>query len=76
MPEMDGLEATKIIRDLDKGKDIPIIALTAHALKDYEDKSFDAGMNGYLTKPVDINLLTDELNKVMINGLSTHSESA
>lgn len=79
MPEMDGLEATKAIRDGKGGildSDIPIIALTAHALKDYEDKSFEAGMNGYLTKPVDINLLSEELNKVLINGLTSHSASA
>jgi len=64
MPEMDGLEATIAIR---QGKEnvrnpkIPIVALTAHALKDYEDKSMKAGMNSYLTKPVDINELSDVL---------------
>lgn len=64
MPEMDGIEATKAIRH---GKEnvrdpqIPIVALTAHALKDYEDKSRDAGMNHYLTKPVDIEQLSQVL---------------
>ncbi|MCB2220809.1 MAG: tetratricopeptide repeat protein [Bacteroidetes bacterium] len=64
MPEMDGLEATRVIR---KGKEkvrnpqIPIVALTAHALKDYEDKSYQAGMNNYLTKPIDIEQLSSVL---------------
>jgi len=65
MPEMDGLEATRAIR---KGKDnildskIPIFALTAHALKDYEDKCYEVGMDGYLTKPIDIDKLSKTLN--------------
>jgi signal transduction histidine kinase/CheY-like chemotaxis protein len=65
MPKMDGIEATIAIR-LGKeniiNPDIPIIALTAHALKDYEEKSFKAGMNSYLTKPVDI----DKLSEILI----------
>ncbi|MCB0804352.1 MAG: tetratricopeptide repeat protein [Bacteroidales bacterium] len=64
MPEMDGLEATKAIRmgkDNVKDPEIPIVALTAHALKDYEEKSMQAGMNNYLTKPVDINQLSEVL---------------
>ena len=66
MPKMDGIEATIAIR-LGKeniiNPDIPIIALTAHALKDYEEKSFKAGMNSYLTKPVDI----DKLSEILVS---------
>ena len=61
MPEMDGLEATRVIRtgkEKVRNPQIPIVALTAHALKDYEDKSYNAGMNNYLTKPVDIEQLS------------------
>lgn len=61
MPEMDGLEATRVIRtgkEKVRNPHIPIVALTAHALKDYEDKSYNAGMNNYLTKPVDIEQLS------------------
>ena len=65
MPEMDGLEATKAIRsgkvDILDSK-IPIFALTAHALKDYEDKCYEVGMDGYLTKPIDIDKLSKTLS--------------
>jgi signal transduction histidine kinase/ActR/RegA family two-component response regulator len=67
MPEMDGIEATEKIRmgimDV-RNPNIPIIALTAHALKDYEEKSLKAGMNSYLTKPVDIAQLSQVLQSL------------
>ena len=64
MPEMDGIEATEAIRNNQenvRNPKIPIIALTAHALKDYEEKCYKAGMNSYLTKPIDIEKLTEVL---------------
>ena len=67
MPEMDGIEATEKIRTGKTGvrnPNIPIIALTAHALKDYEEKSLKAGMNSYLTKPVDIGQLSQVLQSL------------
>lgn len=54
MPEMDGIEATKIIRQMTGPKSqIPIIALTADAMKDDRDKFINAGMNEYLPKPIE-----------------------
>lgn len=67
MPEMDGLDATKAIRKGEhsvRNPKIPVIALTAHALQDYEEKSYAVGMNNYLTKPVDINQLSEVLQGV------------
>ncbi|MDM8551140.1 ATP-binding protein [Desulfobacterales bacterium HSG2] len=55
MPEMDGLEATRAIRDPDSevtNPDIPVVAMTAHAMKEDRDRCFEVGMNDYLTKPV------------------------
>jgi PAS domain S-box-containing protein len=51
MPEMDGLAATAAIRELAGGADLPIFAVTAHAMGDERDRCFARGMNGYLTKP-------------------------
>jgi len=53
MPEMDGLTATKEIRKNATWKDIPIIAMTANALKGDREECFDAGMDDYVSKPID-----------------------
>lgn len=57
MPNMDGYEAIKQIRDKVKGRNIPIIALTAKAMTDDRDKCISAGANDYLIKPVEANRL-------------------
>jgi CheY-like chemotaxis protein len=54
MPVMDGVSATMEIRKLDNFKDIPIIAMTANAMQGDREKCFAAGMNGYVTKPIDL----------------------
>jgi len=57
MPEMDGYEAMKQIRALGKFKNLPVIALTAKAMKDDKQKCIDAGANDYITKPIDVERL-------------------
>ena len=56
MPNMDGIEATKTIRSLDRAdaKSIPIIAMTANAFQEDAEKCIAAGMNAHLAKPLDI----------------------
>jgi len=55
MPEMDGHQATKEIRgtDIEKAKDIPIIAMTANAFKEDVDRCIESGMNDHIAKPID-----------------------
>jgi len=60
MPVMGGIEATEIIRK-QINKNIPIIALTAAAMKEDKDKALQAGMNDFITKPININQLKDTL---------------
>lgn len=65
MPEMDGFEMTAAIRSIEeqKGGHIPIIAATANALQGESDNCLRAGMDGYLSKPIDLDSLRTELKK-------------
>lgn len=52
LPGMDGLTATKIIKDDSKNKDTPLVALTAYAMKGDKERMEVAGCDGYITKPI------------------------
>lgn len=64
MPEMDGNEVTQKVRELPgKKAQVPIIALTAHATADEERRCINSGMNDYLSKPFDFNVLLKKMHK-------------
>ncbi|SHM74439.1 ATP-binding protein [Fibrobacter sp. UWB7] len=65
MPVMDGFEATRTIRQMFPDKRIPIIALSANAFDEDRRKSFEAGMDGHLAKPIVIAQLEDALKKYL-----------
>lgn len=68
MPVMDGLEATRRIRALERedAAAVPILAMTANAFDEDKREAYQAGVTGYLVKPLDINVLFDELEKLLV----------
>ena len=77
MPEMDGFEATNIIRDKTSNvlnHDLPIIAMTAHAMSGYKDICIKAGMNDYVTKPIQPDKLTKVINQYLLSEVNISRE--
>jgi CheY-like chemotaxis protein len=68
MPEMDGFEATGIIRAREKpsGARLPIIAMTAHAMKGDEERCLAAGMDGYVSKPIQVERLFATIESLLM----------
>jgi signal transduction histidine kinase/DNA-binding response OmpR family regulator len=75
MPEVDGLEATRRIRDELQGKPLPIIAMTANAMKSEEEACRAAGMDDFVPKPIDRALLFRTLRKWVGNQEGGHATS-
>jgi len=73
MPEMDGLAATRAIRDYETGADrhIPIIAMTAHAMKEDRERCIQAGMDDYVSKPISPDKLVQSLQALLPHKLTT-----
>jgi CheY-like chemotaxis protein len=66
MPEMDGFAATAAIREREQatGRRIPIIAMTAHAMRGDEARCLEAGMDTYLSKPIQVDRLVEALSRI------------
>ena len=63
LPTMDGWTATTKIKEIEEVKDIPIIALSAHAMPEHRDRALKAGCSDYDTKPVDIKRLLSKIGQ-------------
>jgi two-component system, cell cycle response regulator DivK len=61
MPGMDGLTATTTIRKLPEIADVPIVALTANVMQGDRERSLDAGCDGYIGKPIDVDTFAEHL---------------
>ncbi len=72
MPEMDGFEATAAIRETERagGRRTPIVAMTAHAMQSDEERCLQAGMNGYVSKPIDAKKLFGVISSVVRDAVS------
>jgi two-component system sensor histidine kinase/response regulator len=68
MPDMDGFECTALIRQRERGRDVrlPIVAMTAHAMKGDEARCLAAGMDGYVSKPIDPDRLFDVVERHLV----------
>ncbi len=67
MPEMDGLEATRALRDREKisGNHVPVIAMTAHAMKGDRERCLESGMDAYVSKPIKSSALFDTIEDLL-----------
>lgn len=57
LPKLKGYEVTKRLKEMERFRSIPIVALTAHAMRGEKDKALKAGCDGYIAKPIDIRTL-------------------
>lgn len=62
LPEMDGFTATRIIKSDERNKEIPILALTASAMKGDEEKILSRGFDGYVAKPIEVKKLLEVIS--------------
>jgi CheY-like chemotaxis protein len=71
MPELDGWEATRQIKATGETRDLPVIALTAHAMSGDRDRALEAGCADYHTKPVDFPKLLAQIEALLVNKNNT-----
>ncbi len=72
MPEMDGLTATQLLRksEVGTGKHMPVVAMTAHAMVGDKERCLEAGMDGYVSKPIQITQLFEVIENLLPNSAS------
>lgn len=68
LPELDGLAATRRIREYDALREVPVIAITAFGTEGFQRAAYDAGVSGYLTKPLDFDRMHQLIARLLSSG--------
>jgi two-component system, cell cycle response regulator DivK len=68
MPDMDGLQATRIIKSMPELEHVPVVALTANVREGDKQSTFDAGADGYIGKPIDVDKFPDLVLEYLRSG--------
>jgi two-component system, cell cycle response regulator DivK len=61
LPQMDGTEALRLLRESPRTRDVPVVAVTAFAMREDRERAFGAGFDGYLQKPISIRALPEQV---------------
>jgi two-component system, cell cycle response regulator DivK len=68
LPGIDGMEALRQLRESSRTADIPVIAVTAQAMKQDRERALDAGFNGYVEKPISVRAFPDQVRRFLSGG--------
>jgi len=70
LPELDGLAATRRIRDIESLREVPVVAVTAFGTEGFQRAAYDVGVDGYLTKPIDLDRMHQLIARLLSPGAS------
>ena len=70
LPELDGLAATRRIRDIETLREVPVVAVTAFGTEGFQRAAYDVGVDGYLTKPIDMDRMHQLIARLLSPGVS------
>jgi CheY-like chemotaxis protein len=65
LPQMDGTEALRLLRESPRTRDVPVVAVTAFAMREDRERAFGAGFDGYLQKPISIRALPEQVRSFL-----------
>ena len=68
LPGVDGMEALRRLRESPRTADIPVVAVTAQAMKHDRERALDAGFNGYIEKPISVRIFPDQVRSFLSGG--------
>ena len=68
LPELDGLAATRRIRDIETLREVPVVAVTAFGTEGFQRAAYDVGVDGYLTKPIDLDRMHQLIARLLSPG--------